>query len=153
MLEHGAQAQAQPQTRGAPSTHIQEDFRPNRGAVASVGFFAGWLPVTCCSVGLVPAILSGLGLGTAYFAAGKTLLFGFGWTGVLALVSVAIILVASLLIARPAFANLPREIAVRAYWRTAGWIGLAAGLTFIVWMEVVMPVLYALGVPMGSLFH
>ena len=153
MLEQQLQGQPQTLPRSAPVTTIQEDFQANAGAVASIGFFAGWLPVTCCSVGLVPAILTGSGLGTAYFAAGNGLLFGLGWTGVLALVSVGIILVASLVIVRPAFARLPREVAVRSYWRTAGRIGLVGGLTFIVWMEVIMPVLYALGMPMGALFH
>lgn len=153
MADNIAGLQVQPQPQFLPRAGVQEGPQLNRGACASVGFLAGWLPVNCCSLGLVPAILSGLGIGTAYFATGKTILFGLGWTPIWAAVSVIFILGVSRLVARPAFATHSREIAVRNYWRTAGYMGLAAGITFIVWTELVMPLLFVLGVPMGALFH
>jgi hypothetical protein len=52
---------------------------------------------------------------------------------------------------RPAFATHSREVVTRAYWRTAGYMGLVAGLTFILWMELIMPILFLIGVPMGAL--
>lgn len=145
------QPQAQPQP--VPLTGIQEGFCVNQGAVMSIGFFVGWLPVTCCSIGVVPAIFTGLGVGSAYFAAGNGMFFGLGWTPILALVSAAIVLIASYFIVRPAFAGYSREVAVRSYWRTAGIMGLVGGVTFILWMELIMPILFILGVPMGALFH
>ncbi|GAC1342176.1 MAG: hypothetical protein NVSMB27_00700 [Ktedonobacteraceae bacterium] len=148
----GTQLQPQPQPQPAPRTGVQEGFCVNRGALASLGFLAGWLPVNCCSIGLVPAILSGLGVGSAYFAAGNTLLFGLGWTPIWGLVSIAIVLIASYFMVRPAFAHYSRDVAIRSYWKTAGLMGLAAGITFILWTELVMPILFTLGVPMGALF-
>ncbi len=148
----GTQLQPQIQPQPVPLPGVQEGFCVNRGAVASIGFFAGWLPVTCCSIGLVPAVLTGLGLGSAYFAVGKTLLFGLGWTPILALFSIAIVLIASYFVVRPAFASYSREVATRSYWRTAALMGLVAGVTFILWMELIMPLLFLLGVPMGALF-
>lgn len=147
----GTQLEPQPQPQPIPKTGVQEGFCVNRGTIASVGFLAGWLPVNCCTLGLVPAVLSGLGLGSAYFAAGKTLLFGLGWMPIWGLVSVALILAVSYFVVRPAFATYPRDMAVRAYWRTAGYMGLAAGITFVAWMELIMPILFILGVPMGVL--
>jgi|SRR5579884_155352 hypothetical protein len=145
------QPQVQPQP--VPVTGVQEGFCVNRGTIASVGFIAGWLPISCCSIGLVPAVFTGLGFGTAYFALGKTLLFGLGWTPIWGLVSVALVLVASYFIARPAFATYSREVAVRSYWKTADLMGLAAGISFILWMELIMPLLFLFGVPMGALSH
>ncbi|GAC1350472.1 MAG: hypothetical protein NVSMB27_33310 [Ktedonobacteraceae bacterium] len=146
------QLKPQPQPQPVPLTGVQEGFCANRGAIASIGFLAGWLPVTCCSIGVVPAVLTGFGLGTAYFAMGKTMLFGLGWTPLLALVSVAIVLAASYFVARPAFTGgYPRGVAVRSYWKTAGYMALAAGIAFILWMELIMPLLFLLGVPMGAL--
>jgi hypothetical protein len=147
----GTQLQPQPQLQPLPKTGVQEGFCVNRGTIASVGFLAGWLPVNCCSLGLVPAVLSGFGLGSAYFAAGKTLLFGLGWTPIWGLVSIALILAVSYFVVRPTFAAYPRDIAMRAYWRTVGYMGLAAGITFVAWMELIMPILFILGVPMGFL--
>lgn len=152
MLEHSAQLQPQARPQAAPRPVVREGFCANRGAIASMGFLAGWLPVNCCSVGLVPAIASGLGLGSGYFALNKTLFFGLGWTPVWALIGLGFVLVASRVMTRRAFVSLPREIAVRSYWRTAGLTALAAGLTFIAWTELVMPLMYMFGVPMGSLF-
>jgi hypothetical protein len=148
----GARLQPQPQPQPAPRTEVQEGFCVNRGALVSIGFLAGWLPVSCCSLGLVPALLSGLGVGTAYFAMGNTLLFGLGWTPIWGLVSIAIVLLASYFMVRPAFARYSRDVAMRSFWKTAGLMGLAAGITFILWTELVMPVLFSLGVPMGALF-
>ena len=145
--------QPQPQAQSVPQTGVQEGYCVNRGAVVSIGFFAGWLPVTCCSIGVVPALFTGFGVGSAYFAAGKGLFFGLGWTPVLALVSVAIVLVSSYFIVRPAFASYSREVAIRSFWRTAGIMALVGGITFILWMELIMPILFLLGVPMGALFH
>lgn len=145
------QPQVQPQP--VPVTGVQEGFCVNRGTIASIGFIAGWLPISCCSIGLVSAVFTGLGFGTAYFALGKTLLFGLGWTPIWGLVSVALVLIASYFIARPAFAIYSREVAVRSYWKTAGLMGLAAGISFILWMELIMPLLFLFGVPMGALFH
>src|SRR5947209_2570418 len=144
----GPQLQPQPQPQPVPLTGVQEGFCANRGAIASLGFLAGWLPVNCCSLGLVPALLSGLGFGSAYFALGNTVLFGLGWTPIWALVSVILVLIASYFVARPAFVNYSREVANRSYWRTAGFMGLAAGITFILWTELVMPLLFVFGVPM-----
>ncbi len=151
MADMMRQPQAQPQP--VPVTGVQEGFCVNRGAIASVGFIAGWLPINCCSLGLVPAVFTGLGFGSAYFALGKTVLFGLGWTPIWALFSVVLVLVASYFVARPAFATYSREVAVRSYWKTAGLVGLAAGISFILWMELIMPLLFLLGVPMGALFH
>ncbi len=148
----GTQLQPQPQPQPVPRTGVQEGFCANRGAIASLGFLAGWLPVNCCSLGLVPALLSGLGLGTAYFAVGNNLLFGLGWTPIWALVSIVLVLIASYFVARPAFAGYSREVAIHSYWKTAGLMGLAAGITFILWTELVMPVMFSAGVPMGALF-
>lgn len=146
------QFQTKPQPQPVPYTGVQEGFCANRGAIASIGFLAGWLPVTCCTIGVVPAVFTGLGVGTAYFAVGNTMFFGLGWTPILALVSVAIVLAASYFVARPAFrGGYSREVAVRAYWKTAGYMGLAAGIAFILLMELIMPLLFLLGVPMGAL--
>lgn len=147
--------QLQPQTQPQPMqrTEVQEGFCANRGAIASMGFLAGWLPISCCSIGLVPAIFTGLGFGTAYFALGNTLLFGLGWTPIWALFSVILVLIASYFVVRPAFTHYSREIAIHSYWRTAALMGLIAGITFILWMELIMPLLFLLGVPMGALFH
>jgi|GEM_PF-6818179 len=147
------QPQPQPKPQAVPRTEMQEGFCANRGAITSLGFLAGWLPVNCCSLGLVPAILGGFGLATGYFALGNTILFGLGWTPIWALVSIVIVLIASYFITRPAFVGYSREVAVRSYWRTAGLMGLAAGITFILWTELVMPIMFTLGVPMGALFH
>jgi hypothetical protein len=147
----GMQPQPQTQPQPVPVTGVQEGYCVNRGTIASWGFLAGWLPVNCCTLGLVPAVLSGLGLGSAFFAANKTILFGLGWMPIMGLVSVALILVVSYFVVRPAFATYPREVAIRSYWRTAGYIGLAAGITFVLWMELIMPLLFLLGVPMGAL--
>lgn len=136
-----------------PLTLLEERVCLNRGAIASVGFLAGWLPVTCCSMGLLPAVLTGLGLGTSYFAVGKTLLWGLGWTPILIAASLLIIAAASYLQLRPVFATQPRAVAWRAYRRTGLLTALVGGATFVLWMEVVMPVLYAAGVPMGALFR
>lgn len=149
----GTRLQPQPQPQPVPVTGVQEGFCANRGAIASLGFLAGWLPVNCCSIGLVPAVLSGLGFGTAYFAMGKTILFGLGWTPIWALASIIIVLIASYFVARPAFVHYSREVAIHSYWKTAGLMGLAAGITFILWTELVMPLLFVWGVPMGALFH
>ncbi len=143
---------AQPQPQPVPRTGVQEGFCVNRGSIASLGFLAGWLPISCCSLGLVPAVLTGLGLGSAYFALNKTLLFGLGWTPIWGLLSVVLVMIASYFVIRPAFAHYSREVAIRSYWKTAGLMGLAAGITFILWMELVMPLLFILGVPMGALF-
>ena len=153
MADYINDTQLQPEPQPIPGTGVQEGFSANRGAIASIGFFAGWLPVSCCSLGLLPAILSGLGVGTAYFAMGNTILFGLGWTPIWALVSIGLILIASYFVVRPAFAHYSREVVVRSYWRTAGFMGLTAGITFILWTEVVMPLLFIWGVPMGALFH
>lgn len=150
-IMRGTQPQLQPQPQRI--TEVQEGFCANRGAIASIGFLAGWLPVNCCSLGLVPAVLSGLGFGTAYFALGNTILFGLGWTPIWAVVSIAIVLIASYFVTRPAFAHYPREVARRSFLRTAGLMGLMAGVTFILWTEVVMPLLFIWGVPMGAFFH
>ena len=147
------QMQPQPQPQPIPLTGVQEGYCVNRGAVMSIGFLAGWLPVTCCSIGVVPAILTGLGVGSAYFAAGNGMFFGLGWTPILALVSVAIVLVSSYFIVRPARATYSREVVTRSYWRTAGIMALVGGVTFILWMELIMPLLFILGVPMGALNH
>jgi hypothetical protein len=149
----GTQLQPQTQPQPAPQTGVQEGYCVNRGAVMSIGFLAGWLPVTCCSIGVVPAIFTGLGVGSAYFAAGKGLFFGLGWTPILALLSVVIVLASSYFIVRPAYARYSREVATRSYWRTAGIMALVGGVTFILWMELIMPLLFLLGVPMGALFH
>src|SRR5579859_7659075 len=111
----GARLQPQPQPQPAPRTGVQEGFCVNRGALVSLGFLAGWLPVSCCSLGLVPALLSGLGVGTAYFAMGNTLLFGLGWTPIWGLVSIAIELLASYFMVRPAFARYSRDVAMRSF--------------------------------------
>lgn len=153
MDEYINDTKLQPQPQPIQATGVQEGFCTNHGAIASIGFFAGWLPVSCCSLGLVPALLSGLGVGSAYFAMGNTIFFGLGWTPVWALVSIVLVLIASYFIVRPAFAHYSREVVVRSYWRTAGLMGLAAGITFILWTEVVMPLLFIWGVPMGALFH
>ncbi len=145
--------QLQPQPQPIPRTGIQEGFCANRGAIASLGFLAGWLPVNCCSIGLVPAVLSGLGFGSAYFALGKTVLFGLGWTPIWAAISIVLILIATYFMVRPVFTHFSRDVATRTYWRTAGLMGLAAGITFILWTELVMPLLFVWGVPMGALFH
>jgi len=147
----GTQVQPQTQPQPVPLLGVQEGFCVNRGAIASIGFLAGWLPVTCCSIGVVPAVLTGLGLGSAYFAVGKTLLFGLGWTPILALFSIAIVLIAGYFVVRPAFASHSREVATRSYWKTVALMGLVAGVTFILWMELIMPLLFLLGVPMGAL--
>ena len=146
-----AQVQPQPQAQPAPQTGVQEGYCVNRGALMSIGFLAGWLPVTCCSIGVVPAIFTGLGVGSAYFAAGNGMFFGLGWTPVLGLVSVAIVLIASYIIVRPAYAGYSREVANRSYWRTVGIMALVGGVTFILFMELVMPILFILGLPMGAL--
>lgn len=141
-----------PEPRSLPRTGVQDAPQLKRGAIASIAFLTGWLPISCCSLGLTPAIMTGLGLGTAYFAMGNHLMFGLGWTPVWALVAIGIVLIASLVLSRPVFAAYPREVSTRYYWRTAGYMLLASGLVFILWMEVIMPVLFILGVPMGALF-
>lgn len=147
------EAQLQTQPQPIPRTGIQEGFCANRGAIASLGFLAGWLPVNCCSIGLVPAVLSGLGFGSAYFALGSTVLFGLGWTPIWAAISIVLVLIATYFVVRPVFTHYSRDVARRTYWRTAGLMGLAAGITFILWTELVMPLLFVWGVPMGALFH
>ena len=142
----------QPQPRSLPRTGLREAPALKRGSIASMAFLAGWLPINCCSLGLTPAVITGLGLGTGYYAIGKNLFFGLGWTPVLAFVAIGGVLLASLVISRPVFAAYPREVSSRYYWRTAGYMLLASGLVFILWMEVIMPLLFILGVPMGSLF-
>ncbi len=148
---NGVQPQPQLQPQPVPRTGMQEGFCANRGSIASMGFLAGWLPINCCTLGLVPAVFSGLGLGSVYFALGNTMLFGLGWTPIWAVASIVIVLIASYFVARPAFTHYSREVAVRSYWKTAGLMGLTAGLSFILWMELVMPLLFILGVPMGAL--
>lgn len=147
----GPQEQLRPHF--TPQTALREGPTINRGACACVGMAAGWLPVMCCSIGLVPAILTGLGLGTAYFAIDKGVLWGFGWTPVLAGASAILILSASYLLARPVFSRYGAEIAKPMFWRTAGYMTLAAGVTFMLWMQVVIPLMYSIGVPMGALFR
>ena len=144
--------QTQPRARTLPRIQLREVPSVNRGACASVGFFAGWLPLTCCSLGILPAVLAGFGLATGYFALDKTILWGFGMMPILVLVSAAIILGSSYLVARPVFATHSRDVAVRHFKRTAGFMALAAGVTYIAWMELVMPLLFLFGVPMGALF-
>lgn len=136
----------------APLTLVEDKVCLNRGAMAATGFLAGWIPVTCCSMGIVPAVLSGLGLGTSYFAIGNTLLWGLGWMPILVLASLLMVAAVSYVQLRHVFSTQPRSVAWRAYRRTTALTTIIAGVTFVVWMEIVMPVLYALGVPMGSLF-
>src|SRR5579859_6526595 len=127
MSEHVlSRPQTQPEPRTLPKTGVQDVPQLKRGAIASTAFLAGWLPINCCSLGLTPAVATGLGLGTAYFAIGKNLMFGLGWTPVWALVSIAIVLLTSLVISRPVFAAYPREVSARYYWRTAGYMLLAS---------------------------
>jgi len=145
--------QPQPRPQPAQRIELQEVPRLNRGAVASVGFLAGWTPVICCSIGVVPAIFTGLGLGSAFFAVDRSMLWGFGMEPVLVLASALLILAASYVVTRPAFATYPRAIAMRSFRRTVGYMALAAGITFIIWMQVVMPLLFVIGVPMGALSH
>lgn len=132
---------------------VQDAFCPSRGGMASVGFLAGWIPVSCCSAGLVPAILTGFGVGSTYFSLNKTVFWGLGWTPILTLFSLVVVAAASYLMVRPAFARQPREVAWRTYRRTAGMTALAGGISFVFWMELVMPLLYIFGVPMGSLMQ
>ena len=148
-----SQLQPQPQPQPLPRTGVQEGLCVNRGAIASMGFLAGWLPINCCSIGLVPAVFSGLGFGTAYFALGNTMLLGLGWTPIWAVISIALVMIASYFLTRRAFATHSREVATRFYWRTSGLMLLAAGLSFIIWMELIMPLLFISGVPMGALFR
>jgi len=107
----------------------------------------------CCSIGIVPAILTGLGFGTTYFAIDRYVLWGFGWTPVLAAISAVLILGTSYLLVRPMFARYGAKVARPLFWRTAGYSTLAAGVTFMLWMQVVIPAMYAGGVPMGALFR
>lgn len=143
----------QPRTETAPRTEVREGLLVDRGACACVGALAGTIPVMCCSIGLVPAILTGLGLGTAYFAIDKQIIWGFGWTPVLSLAAAILILAASYLLARPVFASHGSAIARPMFWRTAGYMALAAGITFMLWMQVIIPLMFIAGVPMGALFH
>ena len=98
----------------------------------------------------MPVVVAGLGFGSAYAALDKTLLFGLGWAPILALFSVVVVLVASYFVARPAFTHYSREVAIRSYWKTAGLMGLTAGLTFILWWQLILPLVFILGVPMGG---
>lgn len=154
MAAEAAALQLKPEAKPQPTRlpAVQEGLRVNRGACAAGGALAGWIPLSCCSIGPVGAIATGMGFGTAYFAANNTLFFGLGWTPIWALVMAGFVLVASYVVARPAFANYPRDVATRHFWRTAGFMGLAGGITFILWMEVIMPILFIGGVPMGALF-
>jgi hypothetical protein len=153
MVRQGIGPQSRPQPQPAPRTGLREGPRINRGACACVGALAGWMPVVCCSIGIVPAILTGLGLGTAYFAIGKYVLWGFGWTPTLAAGSAILILGASYLLVRPVFRRYGAEVAKPIFWRTVGYSTLGAGVTFMLWMQVIIPGMYAAGLPMGALFR
>ncbi len=145
----GTQPQPQTQPQSFPLTGVQEGFCANRGAIASIGFLAGWVSFNCPIIGLMPVVLTGLGFGSAYVALDKTLLFGLGWAPIWALFAVVVVLVASYFVARPAFTHYSREVAIHSYWKTAGLMGLTAGLSFILWWQLILPLVFILGVPMG----
>lgn len=141
--------QAAAQTRPAFMPQVQEGFVcSNRGAVASWGFFSGWLAAGICDMGIVPAILGGVGLSSGYFATGIP--FGLGWIPVIGLFAIALVFGASYLLTRRVFATRPREVARRAYWQVVRTMAFAGGLSFVGWVLLTMSVVYGVG---GGAMH
>lgn len=128
---------------------VQEGFScPNRGAAASWGFFSGWLAAGVCEMGIVPALLTGLGIGGGYTT--STILGGLGWTPVVGLFAVALIFGVSYLLTRRVFATHPREVALRSYWQVVRTTAFAGGISFFAWILLGMTVIYAAG---GGAMH
>lgn len=135
--------------RPAPHPHVQEGVLcPNRAAATSLGFFSGWLAAGVCELGIVPAVLTGFGVGSGYMS--STILGGLGWVPVVGAVSVALVFALSYVLARGVFVTRPREIAVRSYWQVVRTMAFAAGVSFVAWVVLGMSVIYALG---GGAMH
>lgn len=142
------QEAAAPQGMAAPQPATGPEFQdailyPPRGAAASLGFFSGWFAVGVCDFGILPAALSGLGVGSAYID--TKMLGGLGWSPVVGLFSIALIFGVSYLLTRRVFATRPREVAVKAYWRVVRTTAWSAGFAFVAWTVLAMTVIYGVG--------
>jgi hypothetical protein len=140
-------AMAAPQGLAAPQPALRQEIQegilfPHRGAAVSLGFFSGWLAVDVCSLGIMPAFLTGFGI-SGYTS--STILGGLGWTPVVGLFAIALVFSASYLLTRRVFATRPREIALPTYWRVVRTMAYAGGISFVAWTLLGMSVIYAVG--------
>ena len=116
---------------------------PPRGGAVSWGFLSGWLAAGVCDFGIVPGVLSGFGMGSAY--ANSTILGGMGWTPVVGVFAIALVFGVSYLLTRRVFATRPREVALQTYWRVVRTTSWAAGISFVAWTVLGMTIIYAVG--------
>lgn len=121
---------------------------PNRSAASTVGFLSGWVAAGVCDFGIIPAALTGFGVGGSYV--GSSVLWGLGWVPVVGVFAAAMVLGFSYLICRRAWATLPREIAVRTYWSTVRTTAFAGGISFVLWILLGMSIIYGVG---GGAMH